>query len=632
MRNSFYLSALLGLFTVSGIQAQAEIPDVYSNIKTDKDGRIYLEWRKGSRAYRVEEPMRYNLDGAIGRPQGTGTGIAFDFIDPEFTGILYYGFIHHDDGDYSYPVYFRDSEFIYQGKAHVDILNKLSGKYDMIGWQSTGKGILGYRVTDLYGEFIYDGKVAFEGTGPFKVGITVLEGPFINLVGPDRVAVSFKTNIPCQASIEMNGNVFSDTGPVREHIIELNGLMPDTEYDYSLGGVTLPGSYSFRTAPVPGSRTAFTFAYASDSRDGMGGGERSLYGVNAYIMKKIMALTLQQEARFFQFTGDLITGYLTDRKSTDLQYANWKRAVEPYWHYIPLYVGMGNHEALECLFIDSIENRQVRMKVDRFPFDTESAEALYMQNFVMPENGPESEDGAIYDPDPQKTNFPSYKESVFYYTWDNVGMIVLNSDYWYNSTSQFIRISGGNLHGYLMDKQMEWLEETLEMFEKDPGIDHVFVTMHTPAFPNGGHVKDDMWYNGSNDWRPFVAGRPVNQGIIERRDRFLDLVVNKSSKVVALLTGDEHNYNRVRITEKMVRYPEPYFPEKIKLQREIWQINNGAAGAPYYAQEKTPWSEHVKGFTTRNALVLIDVEGRKVSMRVINPDTLEPIDEAVLRE
>ena len=179
---------------------------------------------------------------------------------------------------------------------------------------------------------------------------------------------------------------------------------------------------------------------------------------------------------------------------------------------------------------------------------------------------------------------------------------------------------------------MEWLEETLEMFEKDPGIDHVFVTMHTPAFPNGGHVKDDMWYNGSNDWRPFVAGRPVNQGIIERRDRFLDLVVNKSSKVVALLTGDEHNYNRVRITEKMVRYPEPYFPEKIKLQREIWQINNGAAGAPYYAQEKTPWSEHVKGFTTRNALVLIDVEGRKVSMRVINPDTLEPIDEAVLRE
>jgi len=82
----------------------------------------------------------------------------------------------------------------------------------------------------------------------------------------------------------------------------------------------------------------------------------------------------------------------------------------------------------------------------------------------------------------------------------------------------------------------------------------------------------------------------------------------------------------------MVMYPEAYFLEKLKLNREIWQINNGAAGAPYYAQEQTPWSEHVTGFTTRNALVLISVEGQKVSMKVINPDTLELIDEAVLRE
>ena len=141
-----------------------------------------------------------------------------------------------------------------------------------------------------------------------------------------------------------------------------------------------------------------------------------------------------------------------------------------------------------------------------------------------------------------------------------------------------------------------------------------------------------MWYGGKNDWRPYVAGRPVQKGIIERRDEFLDLVVNSSSKVVALMTGDEHNYNRVRISDEMQRYPEPYFPPKITLGRSIWQINNGAAGAPYYAQEKTPWSEHVQGFTTRNALVLVKIEGKKVSIRVINPDTLELIDEAVLKE
>jgi hypothetical protein len=141
-----------------------------------------------------------------------------------------------------------------------------------------------------------------------------------------------------------------------------------------------------------------------------------------------------------------------------------------------------------------------------------------------------------------------------------------------------------------------------------------------------------MWYNGKNDYRPFVAGKPVQYGIIERRDQLLELMVNQSTKVLAVLTGDEHNYNRMKLTDQVNMYPEMYFPEKFVPSRPIWQINNGAAGAPYYAQEKTPWSEHVQGFTTQNALVLIHVDGKKVAIEVINPDTLETIDEAVLRE
>ena len=587
---------------------------------------MYLEWMKGRKAYQVDVPAEYTLEGVLGQPGGTETGIAFDFNDPGFTGILYYGFIHHDDGAFPYPVYFWNYEIIRQGRAHIDILNNLSGRYDMIGWQSTGRGTLGYRIISLYGEIVYDGKVSFEGTGPFKVGTTVVEGPFINLLGHEQVTISFITNVSCKASVMVDDREFSDPRPVTEHTIEITGLAPDTKYGYALGGVTQSQNYSFRTAPEPGSRTSFTFAYASDSRDGMGGGERNIYGVNAYIMKKIMALSLQSNARFLQFTGDLISGYTTDKKSSELQYANWRRSIEPFSHYFPVYVGMGNHEVLEFMFLDTLDNRNVKMKIDRFPFETESAEAVYMENFIMPENGPESEDGAIYDPNPKKTDFPSYKESVYHYTYDNVGMIVLNSDYWYNSTQQFIRFSSGNLHGYIMDRQLEWLEETLAMFEEDPKTDHVFVTIHTPAFPNGGHVKDDMWYDGRNEWRPYIAGRPVAKGIIERRDEFLDLVVNKNSKVVALLTGDEHNYNRLKLSDELMIYPELYFPEKIALERDIWQINNGAAGAPYYAQEQTPWSEHVQGFTTRNALVLIRVEGKKVSMKVINPDTLELID------
>jgi hypothetical protein len=632
MKNRFAFTLVLAGFLISGCHAQKKIPAVHHNMSRARDGSLRLEWQGGRTALQAEMPARYTLEQMQGNPVGTETGIALDFQNPDFTGFLYYGFIHHDDGTYPQPVYFRDYEIIRGGKAHVDIRNKLSGRYDMIGWEQSGRGILGYRVLSEYGEFLYDGKIAFEGNGPFTAGITLVEGPFISLSESDRVIISFRTNQSCRAAVAVGEDSFGGRRASREHVIELGGLTPDTQYSYTISGVTLSGTFSFRTAPLPGSRTSFTFAYASDSRDGMGGGERNFRGVNAYIMKKIMALTRQQDARFFQFTGDLITGYNTDLRAQDLEYANWKRAVEPYWHHIPLYVGMGNHESLNYLFRDTLNDTPVQMTIDRFPYDTESSEALYARNFIMPENGPESEDGADYDPDPKKTDFPSYKESVFYYVYDNVGMIVLNSNYWYAPTEHFVRFSSGNIHGYIMDKQLEWLKNTLDMFEGDENIDHVFVTIHTPAFPNGGHVHDDMWYNGQNDWRPFVAGRPLGKGIIERRDEFIDLMANRSSKVVALLTGDEHNYNRLKITDDMERYPETWFLPRLEIKREIWQINNGAAGAPYYAQEQTPWSEHVIGFTTRNALVLIDVDGKRVALRVINPDTLEPIDEAILRE
>ena len=611
-----------------GCHAQKSIPKVYSRI--GKEGKRYFVERNDTKAYQVDIPADYTLGGMLGNPVGTETGILFDFQDTSLYGTLYYGLIHHNDSRHPLPVYFRITARIEGGMAHIPIQGNLSGRYDMTGWEKSGEGTLGYRVIGAEGNMIYDGKVAFTGTGPFNIGITVTEGPFVNLLTHQGATISFKTNTKVAPTVDIDGQTFAGRNANTEHHIEISGLAPDTEYEYRLKTGGVEQQYSFRTAPEPGSRTAFTFAYASDSRSGLGGGERDIYGVNSYIMKKIMAAAIQQKARFFQFTGDMINGYLTSKEATNLQYANWKRSIESFAHYIPVYVGMGNHEAVEYWFYDPSDERV--MKIDRFPFETESAEAVFRENFHMPMNGPESEDGASYDPDPKKTDFPSYKESVFYYTYDNIAVVVLNSDYLYASSTPFIRLTSGNLHGYIMDIQLEWLGSTLQMLEGDPAIDHVFVTQHTPAFPNGGHVGDDMWYSGNNQYRPTIQGKPLGIGIIERRDQYLDLLANESSKVVAIFTGDEHNYNRLKISSELDIYPEMYFAEKIEIGREIWQINNGAAGAPYYAQEETPWSEHVQGFTTQNALVLIHVDGMKVTLEVINPDTLELIDEAVLKE
>lgn len=605
------------------------IPSVYSNMHTDAEGRLYIE-DEGGRYYKRETVPDYTLTRMTGDPTGRASGIAFDFKDPKFEGKLVYGLIPYGDSRHPYPVYFNTSAAIEQGKCFVDIAGKLSGRYDMVGWGDTGKGTLGYRVVSKSGHYFYDGKVSFIAGPVFGVDTTVLEGPFVNLLHSEGATISFKTNVETVCHIKVGGHVFSDNKPVYQHEIEVSGLKPNSGYDYQVLFGSNQQQYHLKTAPKPGSRTAFSFGYASDSRAGNGGGERSMQGTNFYIVKKIMALASQQGVAFCQFTGDLISGYATEREEIDLEYANWKQAVSPFAHYLPVVATMGNHEALIYYFEKKGTTKSFR--VDQFPFETKSSEVAFAEHFVNPHNGPISEDNSAYDPDRTKIDFPPYDETVFYYTYDNVAMIVLNSDYFYAPSVSSYPGSSGNMHGYLMDNQMEWLKNTIAMLEEEEDIDHIFVTQHTPAFPNGGHVGDDMWYGGNNNKRPYLAGKPVEKGIIERRDEYLDILINKSTKVVAMLTGDEHNYCRTEIGPDTPIYKDDYPEEKrLKLSRTIYQINNGAAGAPYYAQEETPWTGKTSGFTTQNALVIMKVDGPSLQMQVLNPDTLEEVDEMKIR-
>ena len=622
----FSLLTLIGLW-VSTVAVHAQtpaVPSVYSNIEQEAaTGRLFINVQ-GTPYYMVERPPNYTLAQMVNAPAGSATGVAFNFQDTALNGTLYYGLIPYGDSQHPLPVYFKRPVRIVKGQAEIDIKNELKGRYDMVNWARNGYGVLGYRVVTDKGALLYDGRVHFQGTGPFTVAPTVVEGPFINRLKPTSATIAFTLNRAATVELSVSGVDLFKQPERRVHEVAINNLTPGTSYEYELTIEGFTQRYTFNTPPVTGTREPFTFAYASDSRNGQGGGERNLYGANFYIMKKIMALAGQQDAAFFQFSGDLINGYLIDPREISLQYANWKRAVEPWWHYMPIYAAMGNHEALMRVFAP--DSGRGSISVDRFPFETESAEAIFNQHFVNPLNGPESEDGASYDPDPNAVDFPSYKENVFYYTHDNVAVVVLNSDYFYAPSTRSIPISSGGLHAYIMDQQLAWLGGVLDTLEQNAGIDHVFVTQHTPFFPNGGHVGDDMWYRGNNDFRTYVAGKPLEKGIIERRDQLLDLLVNKSTKVRAILTGDEHNYARTEVGPDTPIYPANWDKPRLELSRTIYQINNGAAGAPYYAQEQTPWTRFVNGFTTQNALVLFDVNGPSLSMRVINPDTLEEFD------
>ncbi|MBD3409826.1 MAG: hypothetical protein GF419_06420 [Ignavibacteriales bacterium] len=608
-----------------------EVPASYSNIRYDDEGELYFqhpdeETRRYARA--VETP--YSIDNLQRSWSATETGVAFEFGEPQ-SGKLYYGLVDLDEGMYPQPVFFKRWAAIEEGAAEIDVLNTFAWVYDMTGWREKGALTLGYRVTDESGFFLYDGRVDLgydsTATPPFRKLPTVIDGPTVSNLRHDGATVSAALDVVATVELEAGGETYVSPNAER-HEFELTGLKPGTTYDYTLrAGRERFGS--FTTAPEPGSREPFVFAYCSDSRAAQGGGERHIYGANAYIMKKIGALAAEKGARFVQFTGDLINGYSNSTEATKLQYLNWKRAVEPFAARIPFIPTMGNHEALVHNFP---ADEGYGWTIDRFPYETESAEAIFAEMFANPTNGPESEDGERYDPRPDAIDFPSYKENAFYYTYDNVAVVALNSDYWYAPSVGRKPETSGNLHGYLMDAQLAWLAETIAALEADDAIDHVFVTQHTPAFPNGGHVDDDMWYNGNNAPRAVVAGTPVEKGIIERRDEYLDVLVNQGEKTVAILTGDEHNFNYLKIDASVEIYPEDWGKERLELSRPIYQINNGAAGAPYYAQdERPPWSAHTKGFTTRNALVFFRVEGESVTMTTYNPDTLEKFAELILR-
>lgn len=604
-----------------------EVPAVYSNIYSNEKG-VFLQI-ENRKIYAIEANDQFLYKNLYTAAIGNREGLTFNFKYPELTGTLYYGFINYKDGSYPQPVYFRESSPIKVGICNIPIKRYLSGKFDMIKWEKTGKGVIGYRIVNDKGRMIYDGRVAFAyKDGLFKAEPTVIEGPFVNLLTPKGATISFTTSSPVAASIRINDKIYKNKKAVEKHEIKIDDLKANTQYRYTLLVNDFEYEFGFETAPEPGSRNAFTFAYGSDSRAGNGGGERNIFGTNTYIMKRIAALAKAENAKFVQFTGDLINGYESSRERMNLQYANWKHTVEPFWHHMPFVAGMGNHEAYSYIFKDPVSSRSYY--IDHFPFENESAESLFQDNFVLPKNGPLSEDNSAYDPNTDKIDFPSYKESVYWYSYDNVAVVALNSDYFYAPSG--LNFTSGNLHAFIMDNQLKWLQKTLKKLEKNKNIDHVFLTIHTPFFPNGGHVKDDMWYDGDNKRRAVVAGAAYKKGIIERRDELLDLIVNKSKKTVAIMSGDEHNYNLLTINNDMKRYPDDYPHEKVELSRTFYQINNGAAGAPYYAQEETPWSANVSNFSTQNALVLIDVDGSKIHVRVKNPDTLELIDEYTLRE
>jgi hypothetical protein len=482
---------------------------------------------------------------------------------------------------------------------------------------------------------VYDTFVFFHRTeAGFEKLPSIIEGPFLALVrsdDPTRVIVALRTSEDVEARVVLDdGRSFTGDGKASRHEIEVDGLRAATSYAYRVEiGPSVTRAFGFRTAPEPG-KEQVTFAYMGDSREGHGGGMKAYMGLNHDTVERLAALAFRSGSEFLLMGGDLVDGHTTSDSDFAAQLEAWKQAMAGFWNSRPIYPIMGNHESLIRYFRSRDRGR---VALDRWPYETESAEAVFAREFILPLNGPRPSD-------PRR---PTYTENVYSFQYGPVFCIGFNNNYWavYHS-SDF----GGSPEGYILADQMKWIADELERAQKNRSVRYIILYAQEPVFPNGGHVDDAMWWGGDNTVRAgtFSSGvvTPEDRGIVEVRNELVRMVA-RYSKVAAVLAGDEHAYHRVLIDRETplgdvsvddrngngkIDWPDETCSPLPDLRHPTWYITSGGAGAPYYSEEPTPWNQYWKDETTRsdayryssqeNVVILRTRWLRGISLRVFN--------------
>lgn len=467
-------------------------------------------------------------------------------------------------------------------EVRAPIAKLLSPRKDVDGVAARGWGELVWQTEVHYPDsgstVLYDGRLAFgienERLHPRP---TVVLGPLLHQVSETSAVVSFETNVPTTAAVAAGSAepVVVDR-PTTRHEVELRGLEPGATHPLRV--VVSDGKHTSHT-PTRNVNTLgegpLTVAILSDSRSGVGPGLRAYNGVNASVLSTLMTGAVRQGADAVFFPGDLIDGYFAHRDDYAWQLRAWLRVVEPVHSHVPVYTGMGNHEALLDVWSDGVV-------IDKA--GPASAEAVFAELMVNPGGAPP----------PETADAPPYDETVYSVDLGAVHFVMLNTNYWITRMPGHPRHEGkGNREGVLMDGQLAWLEQDLEAARKR-GAEHIVVMGHEPAWPVGGHTKDAMWWHGK---LPEVNAM---------RERFWTLLAEH--EVLAYVSGDEHNYSRALIG-----------PETVGgAAASVYAIISGGSGAPYYAlRPPEPYADRVQAFSAEQHYTLWTFEpGKAPRLRV----------------
>ena len=330
--------------------------------------------------------------------------------------------------------------------------------------------------------------------GRLEPVVSFVEGPLLALRTSDHPSwfvVALETDRPSRAAIEVEGvGRFAGNDDAHRHEIRVEGLRPARRYRYralayATGDSAATPWIDFETAPSAGTGSA-TFVYGGDSRAGRGFGRHRQLGVNHFVLGAIARGARRHDVDFMLFGGDLVNGYnlRVDDFRTELR--SWKQAIAPLGVDRPVFTALGNHDVTVRGFYKS---KVGGLNMDRWPYDTESGEAVFADELVLPTGAPTPRPG-----------LPPYEETIYAFTHGPLRVIVFNNNYWF-TTHDRIGDVGGNPEGYLLSEQLEWIERELARAAADPAVRYVILCAQEPVWPVAGHVADAMWHDGKNHRR-----------------------------------------------------------------------------------------------------------------------------------
>jgi 3',5'-cyclic AMP phosphodiesterase CpdA len=567
-----------------------------------------------------------------------GMGLHLDVGDPTLQGAFQLGIFPFAEGDADLAyTRFAFSGSVVDGKCDLNVSNFLSSTSttNVNGWPD-GRGLAPPTMTvtarldlvrvnagkvTLFGPV--DGRFSFRMAGTaVQPSVTIVEGPLINLKesgDPSRVTISWKTDGTATAKVRI---VPSDlpfragsaspqaavaagweftAGAAQHHKVGVTGLSPSTRYLYVVESQAPDGTlarsplYAFTTAPCAG-QGEVTFMAISDNPQAAGGGERASMGINREAVGQLAFAAVRHDADLVIFSGDLVFGFSSNADDFRFQLHAWKDAWSPFWNSRPVYAVPGNHEIVGNFYNDG---SQTGLILDRWPYATESSEAVFSDELVMPANGPL----------PSDSRRPPYKGTAYSFQYGPVLFVGLNNFYWWTLDNQVPKY-GGSPQGYLMDDQLRWFEGVMASAQRSPTVRFIVVFMHEPAFPSGPFTgMDGLWWDGNNNIRAYVlqGGKvlPAGEGVIDVRNRFWRTMA-QNSKTAALVTAHQHGYSRLLIDDRtpvgvlpgddtnqdgvLDRFsPNPAF------RLPVWQIiaGNGGANFSAFGLDGMPWTPAV---------------------------------------